>query len=341
MGAARRPGCARLAFVLACVLACGACAAPPDDADTLERTAEGASAIEGGEVDEADRSVVGVAIFDDRGSLWGTCSGTLIAPSLVLTAQHCVSPATRFSTCDDSEFGPTLKPNQLQVTATTSMWASSAEWLSVVEVITAPGPTGVCGRDLALLVLGSEVDDRVKPTAPRLDRDVEVDEVFAGIGYGVTSIRDQGAGLRRRRDALRVICAGSGCESRQVHGSEWRGDHGICSGDSGGPAIDRRGRLIGVTSRGPLGCDFPVFGGLMDFSDWLRSEAIRAARAGDYRPPAWAGDPGPEPVEVGSGCSSAARAPRATWPFGALAALALIALARRDRAQRAGARGLG
>ncbi len=44
--------------------------------------------IKGGYTDSTDKAVVGLVMFVGQG--YGTCSGTLITPNIVLTAQHCI-----------------------------------------------------------------------------------------------------------------------------------------------------------------------------------------------------------------------------------------------------------
>src|SRR5262249_32191683 len=131
-----------------------------------------------------------------------------------------------------------------------------AEWLDASEVLAPPGGDSVCGRDVALIVLSECIDAKsATPIAPDLDTDVARQETYAAVGYGVSHRGADDAGLRRRRDRLHVVCVGDSCGSGQIEEGEWRGDHGICSGDSGGPALDEDGHVIGVTSRGPAGCD--------------------------------------------------------------------------------------
>ena len=69
---------------------------------------------------------------------------------------------------------------------------------------------------------------------------------------------------------------------------EWRGDHGVCNGDSGGPALDRQGFVIGVTSRGPAGCEAPIYGGLQGHAPWIRAVAQHAAQEASIAVPPWA-----------------------------------------------------
>ena len=58
----------------------------------VEDTARASQAIAGGVADTTHTNVMGIAIVRNGG--FGTCTGSLITPTLVLTARHCVSPVT-------------------------------------------------------------------------------------------------------------------------------------------------------------------------------------------------------------------------------------------------------
>lgn len=255
-----------------------------------EVTAEAALEIKGGYPDAGDRAVAGLLITDRRGRVARTCSSTLIAPNLVLTAQHCIAEAPKLIACKTATFGEPVDASQVFATLGSAMWAADAPWIAARALLSPPDGNAVCGRDLALVVLSSPVrGSEVTPLAPRLDRPPEEGEVYSAVGFGDTEGRARDGGARRRRDGLHVECVGYGCGTQErVTGSEWRGESGICSGDSGGPAIDVAGRIIGVTSRGPAGCSDPIYGGLIAHRDWLVAEATRAAEAGDYDAPWWA-----------------------------------------------------
>lgn len=315
---------------LAFFLFLAGCAGPPD-LEAGEEVGQAAQAIQGGYSDLRDHAVVGLAVTDGNGHILRTCSGSLIAPNLVLTAQHCIAPTPRYVTCDSSLFGPPAPAARVFITQSESMWTSDTEWLPVADVMPSPGPSIVCGRDVALLMLGTMATAGAVPLAPRLDEMAEPGETYSAVGFGASAQSNGDAGLRRRRDRLEIVCVGQSCgSSGQVEGREWRGDHGICSGDSGGPAIDAAGRVIGVTSRGPTGCDDPIYGGLTGFKDWIRDEAIRAARAGGYVAAPWtlarAAEPAVSPSGAGGSWSSCAvSAGGRSSPGGALFLLTAIA----------------
>ncbi len=272
------------------------CAAPGDDRLGDERLGESAAAIQGGFTDPRDSAVVGVALFDDDDNIRRTCSGTLVAPNLVLTAQHCVANTAKFVDCPTAVFGSVARASRIRVTTSASIWSGDADWFPADSVILPPGAPAVCGRDVALVVLASPVERRYAVPIPlRLDASPDREEDYVAIGYGTTGGGTDDAGERRRRDALRVVCVGDACSSGQVQEDEWRGDHGICNGDSGGPAIDTHGYVIGVTSRGPPTCEAPIYGGLVGHAPWLREAAKHAAHAGSYANPAWVGSGAEQP----------------------------------------------
>jgi len=330
-------------LAVAAILFLTGCAGPRDEA-----VGEAAAAIQGGEPDGRDAAVVGVALLNEDGHIHQTCSGTLIAPNLVLTAQHCVAETNPFVNCGSSEFGPVTTPDRIRVTTSASMWSHETHWLHAAAVLSPPGTRRVCGHDVALVVLAACVDrSRAAPLPPLLDASPQREEPYAAIGYGITSDGDDDAGLRRRRDALRVVCVGGSCSSGQVAEDEWRGDHGICSGDSGGPAIDGRGFVIGVTSRGPSGCEAPIYGALPGHAPWLRAVARRAALDGDYADLPWASDDSDEsritdwpdsPAPSAAASCATGRPVPGPRSGGILAALALLA-ARRARGRGVRSRG--
>lgn len=245
--------------------------------------------IRGGQVDEERTGVVGMVI--QQGWAGGGCSGSLIAPNLVLTAQHCIAPTpTQGVACGFSNFGDPFDTDQIYVTTRTEF--PRFGYYSVSEIVVPDDGTGFCGRDIAILILSQNVpSSEALPIRPRLEEPVSVGERFTAAGYGHVG-DGSGAGVRRSISNRRVICEGfgNGCQDNNqgIYTNEWVGNDGTCQGDSGGPALDQDEQVIGVLSRGPEGCQYPVYTDVIRYAPWIREVSIRAAMSGGYEPPSWA-----------------------------------------------------
>lgn len=335
--------------------------------DVVEATAMVQSAIKGG-VPSSRKNVVGFAILEG-GGLAG-CTGSLIAPNLVLTARHCVSQiASEQVICGQASFGAPYATGSFYVSSDDQL-SQTSNFSGVVEVVLPPGGDDVCGFDVAMLIL--DASSSVEPLVPRLDSPATANETYTAVGYGATDDGTQQTSFERReRSSLVVTCNGDECPSfSQAATSEWVGDEGVCQGDSGGPALDAAGMVFGVVSRGSAGCDNPVYGRVDHWAAWIRETAQHAADIGGYDPPPWVDgstgdggssdggggglgsgggasneggdDPGSSSTGSGGrdddasddddGCSFGARASRSSSLGGlAVVAVALAAVARRRR----------
>ncbi|MGM0556177.1 MAG: thrombospondin type 3 repeat-containing protein [Myxococcota bacterium] len=251
---------------------------PPADEVTVGQE------IKGGERDYETNGVVGMF----SGASGGICSGTLIAPNLVLTAQHCVAEISAQQViCGETSFGNTYSGTQMFVTTDPELERNS-NFVRGSEIIVPPGDGDMCGQDIALLRLSQNVPESTAQTIPpRLDPHVSRGEGYKAIGYGHTG-DGSGAGIRRILTGLSAQCGGGTCPSyTSVTDTEWLGEGGTCQGDSGGAAIDSDGFVLGALSRGASGCRSSVYSAVSGWPDWMRQNGRDAAEQGGYAPLPW------------------------------------------------------
>ncbi len=245
------------------------------------------------------------------------CSGFVIGGDLVLTARHCVGPLDNPSGgCGEADAGDAAPTTPAEPWAATTLtvhletaFGSAAKIVRVAEVHTLDGSTGkpICGSDVAVLRLAKPLDG-ITPYPLRVDAPPTAAETFSAIGYGASAGGpDTTSGIRRSRDGLHVSSVGV---STSTTDGEWIADTGPCAGDSGSPAIDARGFVIGVMSRGSKAtCTSMIYERLDTHAAFLRAEVIASATRLGVDPPAWAtgADAGPT-EDVGLDATSTADA---------------------------------
>jgi secreted trypsin-like serine protease len=218
-----------------------------------------------------------VAVGDD--TRFG-CTGTLIAPNVVLTAGHCEVLHTRVLVGND-------------VTKTGGE-------IRVVSHVRHPGWTTQLKNDLMLLIL-EKAAPAVKPRAIATSKLIDAATDARVVGFGTTDVGGtMGFGIKQQTDVpiVSAACRGkvNGRADSAVYachvGQELVAGkplllHDTCRGDSGGPlyVADARGNwfLAGVTSRGTgqttnLCGDGGLYTRVDQYSAWI-TKTIAGARA--------------------------------------------------------------
>lgn len=235
------------------------------------------------DTDEQWPGVLGMRIEKPEGV--ASCTGVLIAPNLLLTARHCVSSTQPTIVCGSSPLAPPVAGANVFSTSDVTVTASSMAVIGErVEV--PPDGDDECGFDIAAVILRAELPG-TEVHAPRLDEAVAAGETFTAVGYGTTG--SGGLGTRRVATEVPVSCVGTDCGISVVQETEWvAGDGSFCRSDSGAPAIDASGRVIGVVSKGINPCSTPVLSSTYAWREWIRSVGRAAAEVGAYPIPSWA-----------------------------------------------------
>jgi MYXO-CTERM domain-containing protein len=263
-----------------------------------------------------------------QGGYFPSCSGTLLAQNLVLTAHHCVASLTSQDgssvECGKTAFQEPESAQTMLISVEANVGQEGLDPYRVSKVWVPEMESAVCGKDIALLLLsGQGIPANVaKPIEPGFAAEVKPDAIFAAIGYGLQDPNDQQgetAGHRMGVSDAKVFCAGTSCGTPMVTDGEWIAESPVCSGDSGGPALDQNGRVVGVTSRGDPQCTIGIYSSVFAWRDFITKGAQDAAEAGGYSPPTWAGGPvdpgGTGGVSSAGGSSSTGGSPSSAGSF--------------------------
>ena len=215
--------------------------------------------IKGKPSDPSQDAVVLLVHYDPDTRSFGQCTGTLLAPRLVLTARHCVGDTDAYAACKEDgtpiiagTIRKNHKPETMYVFTGTDrpeFGGGEVEPAGQGMKILDDGGKNLCNHDIALIVLKEPVKDaQIAPI--RLDADVEVGEMITAVGWGVTEKTPQ-PDQRMQRKNVEIMTVGPDRSAGAVPPNEFEVGESICSGDSGGPAFAQEtNAIVGVVSRG-------------------------------------------------------------------------------------------
>jgi secreted trypsin-like serine protease len=291
-------------LLVACTLGCG---------QTDPEVAEGRAAIIGGAPDPGDSPVVMLVSYPADHSTFDTCTASLISPTVLLTAAHCVDPQTHAG----HGFGIFTGPDaSAYTTANTLIPQLSA--IAEAHIHPDYDPKPPFKADIAVAILEQPLE-RVPLVFNRDALDVNIVEQPARlIGYGQTKYKTYNA-IRHAVDT--VVADLPGDDTVTVGDLQ----HRSCIGDSGGPALTMMNdemRIIGVDSYTDLqGCLEPAHYRRTDLYTAFLDEFV------PLEPPPDPDNQQPKPQDPGCQMSSGQTRPSYVWSL----VLALAILGRKRR----------
>ena len=230
-------------LLTSCALVALACAGPPQEL--------GPQPIYDGET-AGDEFASVVMVNNSSSGTTDVCSGTVVAPNVVLTARHCVAVYRDgvFSCSADGELitssqsdagfiGADVDPASLSILSDPTHAATP---LALGKAIFGPPTSNICHNDLAWIVLDRELDLPVMPM--RVGMGTERNELLDAVGYGQG---DTALATRRVRRDRRVRTVGRSAFHEATEATPpdtFVTEPGACRGDSGGPALSQSPRSV-------------------------------------------------------------------------------------------------
>ncbi len=195
-----------------------------------------------------------------RGEVTHSCTATVVAPNMIITARHCVSPyvdgeftCTSEGTISSSSpqipsnagvIGSAYAPEDIEMYVGTSPYGAQAT--AIGEKVYVVATDSICRNDIALVRLDREVT--VPPVAMRLTTPTYPGEEVMVIGYGQKDIDYIG---RVERHDVPILAVGESTlypEGKNSLPRTFAVGPAVCPGDSGGPSIADSGAVLGVFS---------------------------------------------------------------------------------------------
>jgi len=201
----------------------------------LAVAAPAAFAITSGSLDGNAHPAVGLLLADRGNGPEPDCSGSLVSPTVFVTAAHCTGDLASARVW--VSFGPQYVPGSSSLLSGTAH--ADPQW----------GLVKNDSHDLAVVVLDSAVDGVTPfalPPAAALDALGFSSQTFTNVGYGYSDRTFTFDGYRRWSTS-----SFTGLKPTELRLSDK--DGGVCFGDSGGPRLVGN-VVVAVTSTGNKNC---------------------------------------------------------------------------------------
>jgi V8-like Glu-specific endopeptidase len=180
---------------------------------------------------------------------WAMCSGTLVSPTVFLTAAHCGDGRTRMSVTFDSVYDP----------------AKGTTYVGTYHADPAYNQSQSDPHDIAVVVLDKAVKGITPARLPAAGSlaNLTGSQQFTSVGYGAQAVTNGAGGKTYHYADVRFVSTGTlntvTASWLRISQNPAKGDGGTCYGDSGGPNFLGAGSgetniIAGTTITGDTPC---------------------------------------------------------------------------------------
>jgi MYXO-CTERM domain-containing protein len=247
------------AFAVVGLLALVACEGTREETTSVTPVLGAEPQMVGGTISGAAQDMVIDLVMGDS-----SCTATLIAPDLLITAHHCVAAENDDANAPAcSPLGDQVDPSTLEVKLNTvSQQASddatfNSKTVARGKQIWVPTTNNICSFDVALVKLDTQLTKL--PIANIRFSALKTSESVTAVGFGTNGHNVET--LQRMQRNTTVLGIGPTTVQFESQGdgtiplSLPKGDvmtgESHCFGDSGGPLFDKDGNIVAIISRGP------------------------------------------------------------------------------------------